>query len=87
MEELKSYTLKHRYLVDEIYIESKFIGVFSSWEEADKAIDIFFVLPGFKDYPRDCFIIKEYIVNDYDKWKDGFKEEQLDLLYWLCVLP
>lgn len=76
------YTLDHSYSIDEIYTTRKFIGVFSSWEEANKVIDQFIILPGFKDYPRECFVIKKYIVDNYDEWKDGFtNEEQLELIY------
>ncbi len=81
MEELEVYTLEHTYSVNEIYKTSKLIGLFSSWEEADKVIDQFIQLPGFREYPRSCFIITKHIVDDFDKWKDGFTDDQLELLY------
>jgi len=50
----------------------KRLGVYSSPEEAKKAIKIFVKQPGFKDYP-DGFVIDKYRLNtDNKEWKSGF---------------
>ena len=75
------YELEHVYFINKIYKEGKRLGFFSSKKEAESAIDQFISLPGFKDYPRKCFKINKHIVDDYDKWKNGFIEDELELLY------
>ena len=51
--------------------ETKTLGIFSTEEKAKEAIQFYKVLPGFKDYPDDCFNIEEFELND--KWWDtGF---------------
>ncbi len=51
--------------------EIKFIGVFSSRKNAKDAINKLILLPGFKDFPIDCFQITEGKLNRYG-WKEGF---------------
>lgn len=63
------YLLTHSYEVDEIE-RMKFLGVFESKKEAERAISKFLLLPGFKDYP-DCFEISEFEVNEI-LWDEGF---------------
>lgn len=75
------YILVHTYKIEDIYNESKFIGIFSSMKDINRAIDFSIQLPGFRDYPRDCFIVTKYLIDDYTKWIDGFNEEELELLY------
>ncbi len=48
----------------------KIIGIYSTKEKAEKTIDKFKKLPGFKDYP-DSFNIDEYEL-DKDNWTEGF---------------
>ena len=38
---------------------------------AEKAIKKYYKLPGFKDYPLECFSIDKYRI-DENNWKDGF---------------
>lgn len=57
-------------------IELKYIGVFSSLDNANKAIDICWKLKGFDKYPRECFNIEKYLL-DILKNEDGFNEEDL----------
>ena len=64
------YILHHYY--DELngWEEVKFIGVFSSEEEAEKIIEEYKKLPGFKYRPND-FCISEYKI-DVPAWTEGF---------------
>jgi len=71
----------HTYKIEDVYNESKFIGIFSSIEDVNKAIDFSIQLSGFRDYSRDCFIVTKHFVDDYTKWSNGFNEEELELLY------
>jgi len=50
----------------------KRLGVYSSPEEAKKAIKIFIKQPGFKDYPDGFVIDKHKLDIDNKKWKEGF---------------
>ncbi len=53
--------------------DDKFNGIYSSFEDAQEAIDILITKPGFKLYPRDCFKINEYIL-DTIVWRQGFSD-------------
>lgn len=64
------YILEHIYEFEE-KDEIKFIGVFSSKENATKAINKLIKINGFKDYPIDCFQISENLV-DKINWEEGF---------------
>lgn len=65
--------LQHSYEYGENnqYDETKFIGVYSSMEQAKQAIIRLQNITGFKDYPVDCFYIDEYRL-DEDNWVEGF---------------
>ncbi len=67
------YVLTHSYEYGKNleYIESKMLGVYSSIESVKKAIEKYSILPGFKDYPAECFIIDKYKINEM-KWTEGF---------------
>ncbi len=64
------FLLEHSYEVDEID-NTKTIGIYSSKEKAKETIKRYIQLPGFKDYPTECFTIDEYKL-DEDNWKEGF---------------
>lgn len=66
------YILQHSYDYGENfeYQETKFLGVFSSEKEAQKAVEHHKTLDGFKDYPND-FYIDEYEI-DKKYWSEGF---------------
>ena len=66
----KVFLLQHSYEVGE-FDEIKTIGVYSSREKAEATIVRFKQLPGFKDYPVECFYIGEYEL-DLDHWTEGF---------------
>lgn len=67
------YVLQHSYEYGDAYefIETKFIGVYSSIENAKLAIKRLQDKEGFRDYPLDCFYIDKYIINQ-DHWQEGF---------------
>ena len=67
------YVLQHMYEDGENngHEEVKFIGVFSSLEQAKNAKEKLFSLPGFKDYPSDSFYIDPYEVDELH-WQEGF---------------
>jgi hypothetical protein len=48
----------------------KAIGIYTTKEKAEKTIEKFKKLPGFKDYP-DSFYIPEFEL-DKDHWTEGF---------------
>ena len=71
----KYYVLQYAYEVDDpsyICIERyAFIGVFSSEEKANKAIDFLLKKKGFIKHQRDCFNIMACEVNK-SNWLSGF---------------
>ncbi len=64
------YILEHVYKVLEEE-EIRFIGVFSTNENAKQAINDLKNMPGFKKYPLECFQIHECKLDHYE-WKEGF---------------
>jgi hypothetical protein len=65
----KVYIVHHEYLLDERN-EVKLIGVYSSQEMAEHAVERFRGLPGFREHP-DGFHIDAYPI-DEDHWTSGF---------------
>jgi len=63
------FLLQHSYELDECE-ETKLIGIYSSREQAETAIQKYKNVLGFKDYP-DCFYLDEYEL-DKDHWEEGF---------------
>ena len=49
-----------------------FVGVFSSVEKANEAIDYLMNQQGFKDHPKDCFNIDFWELNKLQEWMTGF---------------
>ena len=71
---MKVYVLWHIHtLVDDFgeHDEEKLIGIYSTKENAEKAIGEHMTLPGFNELPVDCFEIHETTVDRSD-WTDGF---------------
>ncbi len=67
------FILQHCYEYGENneFTETKFIGVYSSQEQAVCAINRLKNKKGFKDYPLECFYVDEYML-DKDQWSEGF---------------
>lgn len=64
------FVLQHIHIRDDGNEDVKFIGVYSSSEEADRAIARLRRLPGFSNTP-DGFHVDEYRINQ-DHWVDGY---------------
>ena len=64
------YVLQHVHLVDDGAEDVKFIGVYSSRENAQAAITRLSQAPGFSEAPAG-FHIDEYQV-DKDQWVEGY---------------
>jgi len=52
--------------------EIKELGIYSSIEKAQEAIKRYFKLPGFNNYPIDCFFINDCKVDKDYGWTEGF---------------
>ena len=90
------YLLYHQYEYGENNEneEIKTLGIYSSEQEAFKAIERYCKLEGFKKYPKECFVVDEYNVNVDTGWKEGFVnsndlEQNFEALTtcfneWLC---
>jgi homoserine kinase type II len=63
------FLLQHSYEDDGIE-RSKIIGIYSSKENAERTIEKYKTISGFKDYPND-FYIDEYEI-DKCEWQEGF---------------
>ena len=70
----KVYFLQHVYEYGEEneYEEVKNLGIYSSIEKASEAIERYIPFKGFRDYPRECFHISEYFLDEDSNWKGGF---------------
>lgn len=67
----KVFVLVHAYEFDEGR-EMKILGAYSSQEKADEAIERYYKLEGFRDYPKACFWVYEMDVNKDEEWNEGF---------------
>ncbi len=68
------YLLRHTYEYGEEmeHEETKIIGIYSSREKAEEVIKRFVLLPGFKNYPEEYFVIEEYLLDKDMWWTEGF---------------
>jgi len=64
------FSVSHYYTIDTHLDDERYIGVFSSLDQAEKAVEVLKMKPGFKTYP-DCFDISELDLNVL-LWKSGF---------------
>lgn len=64
------YILQHSYEIGQ-FEETKIIGIYSSEENALAVKEKYKLLPGFNDYPDNCFFIDKYEV-DKSNWEEGF---------------
>ena len=67
------FVLQHAYDLDD-ELEVKLLGVYSSEENARRAVERFKLLAGFRDHP-DQFHIDRYEL-DGDHWAEGFFTER-----------
>ncbi|MGH7868549.1 MAG: DUF7336 domain-containing protein, partial [Candidatus Dormibacteraceae bacterium] len=66
------FVLQHVHTREDSTEDIKFLGVYSSREKADAAVERLSRLPGFSDAP-DGFHVDEYRV-DRDHWAEGYVE-------------
>lgn len=68
------YLLYHEYKYGEEneYKEIKLLGIYSSEQEASKAVERYYKLAGFKKYSKECFAVHGYTVDADTNWKEGF---------------
>ncbi|GHU57122.1 hypothetical protein AGMMS49975_21950 [Clostridia bacterium] len=73
------YHLSHKHTYystkyDTSYIDIKWLGIYSSVENAEKAIDRYHKLEGFNKCSRESFTIAEYTLNkDDERYSKGFE--------------
>ena len=70
----KVYLLQHYYDYgkESEHEEVKELGVYSTRELAEEARDRYATLPGFRDFPLDCFFIAEPTLDEDAGWEEGF---------------
>ena len=73
------YIVEHLHILYDDVEDIKFLGVFSTKEKAEKAIQILSKQPGFKDFPKiiddndiENFYIIKVVVDEIAEWKEGF---------------
>ena len=68
------YLLRHTYEYgDENEHETtKNLGIYTTEEKANEAIKRFMSLEGFKNYPIECFVVEEYLLDKDMWWTEGF---------------
>lgn len=72
---MKVYLLQHSYekeIDEELKVdETKIIGIYSSYENAEQVKELFKNRKGFNRFSEDCFYIDEYEL-DQNNWSEGF---------------
>lgn len=68
---MEVYFLEHVLEIDDYKEIVKHIGLFSTFDRAKEAMETLRFLPGFKEYPLECFQINKIKVDEYE-WKTGF---------------
>ena len=78
------YIVEHLHILYDNVEDIKFLGVFSTKEKAEKAIQMLSKQPGFKDFPKiiddndidndiiEGFYIMKVVVDEIAEWKEGF---------------
>ena len=68
------YLLEHAYDYgeDKEHMRAKILGVYYSKEEALFALEGYYQLKDFNEYPKDCFTIDKYNLDKDTGWKEGF---------------
>lgn len=56
-------------------MEMKTLGIYSSKEKAEDALERYYKLPGFNKYLRECFCIYQCKLDDDEGWNEGFSED------------
>ena len=64
------YLLQHSYEIETGCDETKILGIFSSQQMAEEAVEVYRQLPGFRDRKEDFYIDKYEVDKRY--WVDGY---------------
>ena len=76
--------VEHLHILYDDVEDIKFLGIFSTKEKAEKAIQMLSKQPGFKDFPKiiddngiendviEGFYIIKVVVDEIAEWKEGF---------------
>lgn len=64
------YLLQHSYEIETGCDETKILGIFSSQQMAEEAVEVYRQLPGFRDRKEDFYIDKYEVNKRY--WVDGY---------------
>lgn len=75
------YILRHIYNFEgedgsQYQFEDKFLGIYSSKEKAGEAVNRYIEMEGFRQYPRECFKLEKWEVNQDTAWREGFVKMQ-----------
>lgn len=69
MQEL--YLLYHAYEING-YEKIKILGIYTNYQNAEQAKQIYLKQEGFRDFSSHCFVIDKYIANKNSNWQEGF---------------
>ena len=72
---MEAFIVQHLHKFEDGEEDGKFIGVYSSIAEANKAVERSSRLPGFIDSPNG-FSIDKYII-DEDNWREGYRSSKI----------
>ena len=64
------YLLQHSYEIETGCDETKILGILSSQQMAEEAVEVYRQLPGFRDRKEDFYIDKYEVNKRY--WVDGY---------------
>ena len=65
------YVLHHTYATENDQ-ETKFLGIYSSQNKVNEAIEKYFTFPGFNKYSKECFIVGTCNIDENSNWLQGF---------------
>ena len=66
------YSLEHNYEKENGEDETKSLGIYSSDQRAREAIERYYQLPGFNNYPIECFHVGKFKLDLDTGWTEGF---------------
>ena len=69
------YVLAHEYEFGkegDVRDELKILGVYSLEDKAKEAMEFYYKLPGFRDYPKECFSYDAHPIGKRIGWLEGF---------------
>jgi hypothetical protein len=76
-----AFVVQHAHELEDGEDEVKMIGVYSTRENAESAVERLRLQPGFRDTPN-CFFIDDYTV-DQTYWTEGYVTTDVDYPSWV----